>query len=93
MAAARCRNAPAKGIFDAAGTGAVFGGPNSPIELICTPTTPAVRVFQTAMTATRVSSVNGAAVKGKPVHPRIFNHFRPRPGFLAARHASPQAHH
>jgi hypothetical protein len=30
------------------------------------------------LTAVRVSSVNGAVVKGKPAHPPIMNHFKPR---------------
>jgi hypothetical protein len=76
-----------------AGTGAVFGAPSSPIELICAASGSSVVAIQAEMTAVRVSSVNGAAVTGKPAHPRIFNHFQPRPGPPAARHARSQTHH
>jgi len=75
------------------GTGAVFGGPFSPIELLCTNLTASAEVFEADLTAVRVSSVNGAAVTGKPAHPRIVNHFKPRFGRWAPRHARAQAHH
>ena len=66
---------------DAAGTGAVFGAPSSPIELICAAATVSTFITEADMTAVRVSSVNGAAVAGKPAHPQIMNHFvMPRPG-------------
>jgi hypothetical protein len=81
------------GIFDAGGTGAVFGGPLSPIEIVCSTLGGGKRVFEADLTATRVSSVNGAAVTGKPAHPRIVNHFKPRFGRWAPRHARAQAHH
>jgi hypothetical protein len=76
-----------------AGTGAVFGAPSSPIELICTTSVASVLTLQTEMTAVRVSSVNGVAVTGKPAHPQIFNHFAPRLSLPAPRHARSQAHH
>ena len=76
---------------DGAGTGAVFGGPRSPIELVCAGASASVHIVEAGMTATRVSSVNG--VTGKPAHPRIFNHFTLRPGLPAAQHARSQAHH
>jgi hypothetical protein len=65
---------------DAAGTGAVFGAPSSPIELICAAATVSTSIIEADMTAVRVNSVNGAAVTAKPAHPRIMNHFvLPRP--------------
>jgi hypothetical protein len=74
--------ATAAGVFaNAAGTGAVFGAPSSPIELLCSAATVSTFITQADMTAVRVSSVNGVAIKGKPAHPRIMNHFvMPRPG-------------
>ena len=66
------------------GTGAVFGGPFSPIELLCTNLTASAEVFEADLTAVRVSSVNGAAVKGKPAHPPIMNRFKPRAGHSQA---------
>jgi hypothetical protein len=80
----------AAGFTDGGGTGAVFGGPFSPIELICVARTASTRVTEADLTAVRVSSVNGAAVKGKPAHPPIMNHFRPRLRLPAARHARSQ---
>jgi Collagen triple helix repeat (20 copies) len=80
-------------IADTAGTGAVFGGPASPIELICRVRNVAfsVTVFQADLTAVRVSSVNGAAVTGKPARRPIANHFaRPRPGLPVPRPARSQ---
>jgi hypothetical protein len=78
---------------DVAGTGAVFGGPASPIELICSAFS-AVTVRQADLTALRLSSLNGAAVKGKPAHQPISNHFfRPRLPRPAARHARAQIPH
>ena len=77
-------------IGDGAGTGAVFGGPRSPIELVCTVSgNSSTFAGKADMTAVRVSSVNGAVVKGKPAHPRIMNHFKgfgpARPGRSRAR--------
>ena len=72
------------------GTGAVFGGPFSPIELLCTNLTASAEVFEADLTAVRVSSVNGAAVTGKPAHRPIMNHFRPQLRLPAARHARSQ---
>jgi hypothetical protein len=64
-----------------AGTGAVFGAPSSPIELLCAAGTVSTFITEAEMTAVSVSSVNGAAATGKPAHPRIINHFvLPRPG-------------
>jgi hypothetical protein len=79
---------------DTAGTGAVFGGPASPIELICGLASGAVSVAvnQADLTAVRVSSVNGVAVTGKPAHRPIMNHFvRPQRGLPAARATRSQA--
>jgi hypothetical protein len=67
-------------IGDGAGTGAVFGGPRSPIELVCTTGNSSTFAVNADMTAVRVSSVNGAVVTGKPAHPPIMNHFKPRLG-------------
>jgi len=78
-------------IGDGAGTGAVFGAPNSPIELVCTTGNSSTFAVNADMTAVRVSSVNGAVVKGKPAHPRIMNHFKPRLGRQAARPGRSQA--
>jgi len=78
-------------IGDGAGTGAVFGGPRSPIELVCTTGNSSTFAVNADMTAVRVSSVNGAVVKGKPAHPRIMNHFKPRLGRQAARPGRSQA--
>ena len=76
-------------IGDGAGTGAVFGGPRSPIELVCTVAgNSSTFAGKADMTAVRVSSVNGAVVKGKPAHPRIMNHFK---GFGPARPGRSQA--
>jgi hypothetical protein len=73
------------------GTGAVFGGPFSPIELICAAGLPSTAMAWADLTAVRVSSVNGAAVTGKPAHRPIMNHFfRPRLGRLPTRHARSQ---
>jgi hypothetical protein len=82
----------AKGLIgDAAGTGAVFGGRFSPIELVCTTLgNSSTFAVNADLTAVRVSSVNGVAVKGKPAHPPIMNHFRPRLRLPAARHARSQ---
>jgi hypothetical protein len=67
--------------YMAAGTGAVFGAPASPIELLCAADTDSTFITSADMTAVRVTSVNGAAVAGKPAHPPIMNHFvLPRPG-------------
>ena len=65
-------------IGDLAGTGAVFGGPRSPIELVCTTGNSSTFAQNGDLTAVRVSSVNGAVVTGKPAHPPIMNQFRPR---------------
>ena len=76
-------------IGDGAGTGAVFGGPRSPIELVCTVAgNSSTFAGKADMTAVRVSSVNGAVVKGKPAHPRIMNHFK---GFGPAQPGRSQA--
>jgi len=83
----------AAGFADAAGTGPVFASPASPIQLICTASTTSLQADNADLTATRVSSLNGAAVTGKPAHPRIFNHFKPRLSLPAARHARSQTHH
>ena len=81
-------------IGDEAGTGAVFGGPSSPIELVCTtPGNSSTFAVNADLTAVRVSSVNSAAVKGKPAHPPIMNRFKPRYGRLAARSGHSQTHH
>jgi hypothetical protein len=80
-------------VNEVAGTGAAFGGPSSPIELICSVVSGAVTVKEVDLAAVSVSSVNGAAVKGKPAHPPIRNHFRPQLGRLPARPARPQARH
>jgi hypothetical protein len=66
---------PAKQLLDGGGTGAMFGGPNSPIELVCT-TSGNSSTFAGAadITAVRVSSINGAA--GKPAHRRPMNRFK-----------------
>jgi hypothetical protein len=77
-----------------AGTGAVIGGPSSPIELICgvPNSTSDVNVSRADVTAVQVSSVNGVAVTGRPAHRPIMNHFTPRLGRLL-RHARSQRHH
>jgi hypothetical protein len=85
-------SAPA-GVYDAGGTGAVFGGPVSPIDLVCSASTPSTFAIEADLTATMVSSVNGAVVKSKPAHPTIFNHFKPGLGRFAARHAASQTRH
>ena len=79
----------AKGSYDVAGTGAVFGGPVSPIELVCGAAGLVIGT-QADLTAVRVSSVNGAAVTGKPARPPIMNHFFWRRGRPAARPARSQ---
>ena len=84
---------PAGAVVGGGGTGAVFGGPVSPIELLCTAKTASTSAEQADLTATRVTSVNGVAVAGKPAHPRILNHFKPRLNLPAARHDRSQAHH
>ena len=83
----------ATGFVGAGGTGPVFASPASPIQLICTATTASTQADNTDLTAIEVSSVNGVAVTGKPAHPRIFNHFKPRLSLPAARHARSQTHH
>ena len=83
----------ATGFVGAGGTGPVFASPASPIQLICTASTTSLQADNADLTATRVSSLNGAAVTGKPAHPRIFNHFKPRLSLPAARHALSQTHH
>ena len=81
------------GIVGAGGTGPVFGSASSPIQLICKASTASASAYNADLTATRVSSVNGAAVNRKPAHPRIFNHFNLGPRAPAARHARSQTHH
>jgi Collagen triple helix repeat (20 copies) len=66
------------GLAAVAGTGVIYGGPDSPIELTCHTGDASVTAIRADMTAVEVSSVNGAAVKGKPAHPPIMNHFKPR---------------
>ena len=83
----------ATGFVGAGGTGPVFASPASPIQLICTATTASTQADNADLTAIEVSSVNGVAVTGKPAHPRIFNHFKPRLSLPAARHARSQTHH
>jgi hypothetical protein len=87
--------AAASFLADTAGTGAVFGGPASPIELICTDRTIAVgvAVYEADLTAVRVSRLNGVPVAGKPAHRPIMNHFvgpwRGRPAARSARSQTP----
>ena len=82
----------AKGIVVGGGTGAITVSAHThSIVLRCSASTPSTDIYQADLTATRVSSVNGVAVKGKPAHPPISNHFsRPRPGRLPVRHARSQ---
>jgi hypothetical protein len=82
----------ASGFFTGGGTGAAFGGPSSPIRLLCLGATPGSQVIEADLTAVRVSSVNGAAVTGRPAHRPIMNHFTPGLGRLL-RPARSQAHH
>lgn len=56
---------PPGAVVGGGGTGAVFGGPVSPIELLCTAETASTSAVQADLTATRVTSVNGVAVAGK----------------------------
>ena len=79
-------------IGDLAGTGAVFGGPRSPIELICSTGNSSTFAQNGDLTAVRVSSVNGAAVKGKSAHRPIMNRFRPRSGRATGQASRSQAH-
>ena len=83
---------PAGVVAGGGGTGAEFGGPNSPIQLLCYASRASTVVEQAELTATRVSSVNGAPAK-KPAHSPIRNRFKPQPGLPAGRHTRPQIHH
>jgi hypothetical protein len=64
-----------RGFTNVATTGAVFGGPTSPIEVLCHNDNATVTAYDPVadLTATRVSGVNGTV--RKPAHPRIMNHF------------------
>jgi hypothetical protein len=84
---------PAGAVTDGGGTGAEFGGPNSPIQLLCYASKASTVAVQAELTATRVSTVNGAPVRGKPARRQIMNHFNLRPGLPAARHTRSQLHH
>jgi hypothetical protein len=66
------------GYVNLTGTGAIYGDPFSPIEMICNTGYSSVTAVQAELTAVSVDQVNGAAVKGKPAHPPIMNHFKPR---------------
>jgi hypothetical protein len=78
--------------------GAMFAGPDSPIELICNSTSrshPANRasVSNYEITAVRVTSLNGQLANHKPAHRPVMNHFTPRRPSRSARPARSQAHH
>jgi hypothetical protein len=77
-------------------TGAVFAGPASPIEVVCSNMSATQFLFVLAddLTATTVNTVNGHAA-ARPAHRPIANRIpiRPRPGLPAARHARSQTHH
>jgi len=74
---------------DGGGTGAMFGGPSSPIQLVCTVLGNSSTFAGNAdLTAVRVSSVNGATVTGRPAHRRPMNHFK---GFGPAQPGRSQA--
>jgi hypothetical protein len=81
----------AHGFFTGGGTAAARGGPGAPITLTCLGHAGS-KVIEADLTAVRVSSVNGAAVTGRPAHQPIMNHFTPRLGRLL-RHARSQTHH
>jgi hypothetical protein len=66
------------GVADVTGTGALYGGPASPIQLICNTHSASVTAYRAELTAVSVDKVNGAAVNGKPAHPPIMNRFKPR---------------
>jgi hypothetical protein len=78
--------------------GAMFAGPDSPIELICNSTSrshPGSRpnVSNYEITAVRVTSLNGQLANRKPAHRRVMNHFTPRRPSRSARAARSQVHH
>ena len=92
----------ATGIVDGGGTGVISAAPtysSSPsrdlsVVLNCNASTPSTVLYQADLTAVRVGNFNGAAVKGKPAHPLIHNHFaRPQPGLPAPRPASSETRH
>lgn len=67
-------------------TGAVFATPQSPLVMRCEAGSGSVSTFHGAMTAIKVTSINGAAITGKPAHPRIANRFTPPSRHKAERH-------
>jgi hypothetical protein len=80
------------GIVDGGGTGAIFVSVHThSIVLRCSASTPSTDLYQADLTATRVSSVNGGTLKGKPAHRPIANHFTPLSP-PAARHTGSQSH-
>jgi hypothetical protein len=62
------------------------------MELCSTPGNSSTFAQNEDLTAVRVTSVNGAAVTGKPAHRPVMNRFRPRSGRLAGRAGCSQAH-
>jgi Collagen triple helix repeat (20 copies) len=80
-------------VDDIAGTGALSGGPSSPILLRCTTNNPSATAYQADLTAVSVDSVNGAAARPKPVHRQILNQFKPRLSLPAAPPARSRTHH
>jgi hypothetical protein len=92
----------ATGIVDGGGTGVISAGPTYPqspsanlsILLGCNTSTPSTVLYQATLTAVKVGNFTGAAVKGKPAHRLIHNHFAgPRAGLPAPHPASTKTGH
>jgi hypothetical protein len=66
-------------------TGAVFATPQSPLVMRCDAVSGSVSSIHGAMTAVKVTSLNGNPA-APPTHPQIANRFAP-PRHQAARHA------
>jgi hypothetical protein len=70
-------------------TGAVFAGPQSPLVMRCDTVSGSLSEIHGAMTAIKVTSLNGAPA-APPAHPQIANHFAPPGRHPAPRHTRSQ---